>query len=113
MLLNFVGTNTSYNVQSYYGTPSYQCIHCSTVIWYNERIRSSYGTRSVIYNNCYKGGKVRLPPYQPRPEPLLSLARFDGDATAKTFMQNTKQYCLHLHPWMPRLTDQSLMVVVQ
>jgi hypothetical protein len=99
----------SYHDRSYYGRPSYQCIHCSALFWYNERIRSSVGTRSVIYNNCCKGGKVRIPAYRPRPEPLLSLARFDGDVVSKTFMQNIRQYnCLFAFTSMGAHIDRSL-----
>ncbi|KAL5652664.1 hypothetical protein ACJX0J_038122, partial [Zea mays] len=73
---DFVKTiKATYHDRSYYGRPSYQCVHCSALFWHNERIRSSVGTRSVIYNSCCKGGKVRIPAYRPRPEPLLSLAR--------------------------------------
>ena len=93
----------SYHSRSYYGTPSYQCSHCSALFWYNERIRSSGGLRAIVYNNCCKNGKVCLPPYSPRPEPLLSLARFDGDSISKAFMQNIRQYnCLFAFTSMGR-----------
>lgn len=99
----------SYHDRSYYGRPSYQCIHCSALFWHGERIRSSVGTRSVIYNSCCKGGKVRIPAYRPRPEPLLSLARFDGDVVSKTFMQNIRQYnCLFAFTSMGTHIDRSL-----
>ncbi|AQK98882.1 Helicase [Zea mays] len=107
---DFVKTiKASYHDRSYYGRPSYQCIHCSALFWHGERIRSSVGTRSVIYNSCCKGGKVRIPAYRPRPEPLLSLARFDGDVVSKTFMQNIRQYnCLFAFTSMGAHIDRSL-----
>jgi hypothetical protein len=36
--------------------------------------------------NVARGGGVFLPPYKSRPEPLASLARFDGDALTRKFM---------------------------
>jgi hypothetical protein len=99
----------SYHSRSYYGAPSYQCSHCSALFWYNERIRSSVGSRTIVYNNCCKNGKVRLPPYSPRPEPLLSLARFDGDSISKAFMQNIRQYnCLFAFTSMGAHIDRSM-----
>ncbi|AQK99644.1 Retrotransposon-like protein [Zea mays] len=99
----------SYHARSYYGPPCYQCTHCSALFWYNERIGSSSGNRSIVYNNCCKGGKVRLPPYSPRPEPLLSLARFDGDSISKSFMQNIRQYnCLFAFTSMGAHIDRSV-----
>jgi hypothetical protein len=73
----------SYPNHSYHGQPSYQCRHCKALFWYGERIGASYGKRTVEYNKCCKGGKVYLPPYKPRPEPLASLARFDGSTTLR------------------------------
>ncbi|KAL5652663.1 hypothetical protein ACJX0J_038121, partial [Zea mays] len=107
---DFVKTiKATYHDRSYYGRPSYQCVHCSALFWHNERIRSSVGTRSVIYNSCCKGGKVRIPAYRPRPEPLLSLARFDGDVVSKNFMQNIRQYnCLFAFTSMGAHIDRSL-----
>ncbi|PWZ18597.1 hypothetical protein Zm00014a_023570 [Zea mays] len=56
-----------------------------------------------------KGGKVCIPAYRPRPEPLLSLARFDGDVVSKTFMQNIRQYnCLFAFTSMGAHIDRSL-----
>ncbi|AQL00816.1 Retrotransposon-like protein, partial [Zea mays] len=56
-----------------------------------------------------KGGKVRIPAYRPRPEPLLSLARFDGDVVSKNFMQNIRQYnCLFAFTSMGAHIDRSL-----
>ncbi|PWZ45600.1 hypothetical protein Zm00014a_017675 [Zea mays] len=99
----------SYHARSYYGPPCYQCTHCSALFWYNERIGSSSGNRSIVYNNCCKSGKVRLPPYSPRPEPLLSLARFDGDSISKSFMQNIRQYnCLFAFTFVGAHIDRSM-----
>jgi hypothetical protein len=51
------------------------------------------GRRTVTYNNCCKGGKVYIPPYKPRPEPLSTLACFDGEATIKKIhAEHKRQY---------------------
>jgi hypothetical protein len=65
--------------------------------------------RTVIYNNCCKGGKVYIPPCRPRPELLSTLAWFDGDATMKKFMQNIRQYnCLFSFTSMGAHIDRSV-----
>lgn len=56
---------------------------------------SSVREHKIVYNKCYKGGKVVIPPFRNRPEPLHSLVRFDGDARCQHFMKNIRQYnCL-------------------
>jgi hypothetical protein len=84
-----------YPNRSYHREPSYQCRHCKALFWYGERNGALYGRRTIAYNKCCKGGKVFLsppPPYKPRPEPLVSLARFDSDAATRKFMENIRQY---------------------
>lgn len=62
-----------------------------------------------MYNNCCKGGKVVIPPFLPRPEPLASLARFNGDATCNKFMKNIRQYnCLFSFTSMGANIDRSM-----
>ncbi|ONM35045.1 hypothetical protein ZEAMMB73_Zm00001d042324 [Zea mays] len=47
------------------------------------------------YIQSLKGGKIIIPPHRPRPEPLSSLARFDGDTTSQKFIRNIRKYnCL-------------------
>jgi len=62
----------SYPVRSYHGSPDLQFPYCHAVFWYSERVKreSSYRARKVVYNGCCKGGKVSIPPFLPRPEPL-------------------------------------------
>ncbi|PWZ32856.1 hypothetical protein Zm00014a_000747 [Zea mays] len=68
---------------------------CGALFWYGERTRGNVRNRAIQYYNCCKGGKVYLPPYEERPEPLKSLARFDSDARTKKFIANIRQYnCL-------------------
>jgi hypothetical protein len=98
----------SYAHRSYYGTPDYECQYCHAVFWYNERVGGSYRERTIIYNTCCKGGKVVIPPYKP-PQPLASLARFDGNSTSRSFMHNIRQYnCLFAFTSMRVNIDNSV-----
>ena len=99
----------SYPNRSYYGTPDYECSYCHAVFWYAERVRSNQQDSSIRYNNCCKGGKISIPPFKPRPEPLASLARFDGDATSRKFIRNIRQYnCLFAFTSMGAQIDNSV-----
>ena len=91
--INLWGKNTeSYTGRSYYGSPDYECPHCHAVFWFQERVKcvSSQRGNRIIYNNCCKGGKVVIPPFPPRPEPLSSLARFDGGPHSKKIYEKYK-----------------------
>ncbi|CAD6205364.1 unnamed protein product [Miscanthus lutarioriparius] len=87
----------SYPGRSYHGPPAQQCSNCHAIFWNAESVgkeaRTSSG--SLIYNKCCKGGRVVIPPFLPRPEPLASLARFDGESVSTKFMKNIRRYnCL-------------------
>jgi hypothetical protein len=69
--------------------------------WYGERTQNTQHDGSIAYYNCCKGGKVSIPPYKPRSEPLASLAKFDGDSTAKKFMQHIQ------YNWLFTFTSMS------
>jgi hypothetical protein len=91
------GWLATYPGRSDYGGPTYQCRDCHAMIWLHECVKSESSVRGgkIVYNKCCKGGKVVLPPFKQRPEPLASLARFDGDARCKRFLKNIRQYnCL-------------------
>jgi hypothetical protein len=99
----------SYIHRSYYGTPDYECRNCHVVYWHGERLGSSQGDRTIIYNKCCKDGKVTISPYRPRPKPLASLARFDGNSTTKNFMHNIRKYnCLFAFTSMGVNIDNSV-----
>jgi hypothetical protein len=101
--------SASYRNRSYYGPPNYHCRYCNAVFWYDERIGALHGDRNVVYNNCCKGGKVYILPFKPRPEPLASLACFDGGAASKKFIQNIRQYnCLFTFTSMGAHIDNSV-----
>ncbi|WVZ78244.1 LOW QUALITY PROTEIN: hypothetical protein U9M48_025987 [Paspalum notatum var. saurae] len=106
-----LASRASYPSRSYCGSPDYRCQHCGAMFWLRERVRSDSSVRDarVIYNNCCKGGKVRIPPFRPRPEPLGSLARFHGDARSNKFMKNIRQYnCLFAFTSMGAKIDRSM-----
>jgi hypothetical protein len=55
------------------------------------------------------GVKISMPPYRPRPEPLASLARFNGAASWQRFMKEIGQYnCLFAFTSMGAQIDRSV-----
>jgi hypothetical protein len=99
----FYGHAVSHPRRSYYGPSDQQCANCRAVFWYGENVgKNPQGPPgSVIYNKCCKGGKVVIPRFRPRPEPLATLARFSGGPASNKFMKNIRQYnclfCIHFH----------------
>jgi hypothetical protein len=92
----------SYRGRSDYGLPEYECRYCHASFWLCECIKgqSNLKAGNIVYNKCCKGGKVVIPPFKKRPEPLASLARFDDDARSKRFLKiyaNTIVCFLYLH----------------
>ena len=101
----------SYRDRSYYGPPDYQCRHCGAVFWYGERGKSESSRRdnNIVYNNYCRNGKVVIPPFQPRPDPLSALATFRGGSRSNKFMKNIRQYnCLFTFTSMGANIDRSL-----
>jgi hypothetical protein len=83
--------------------------YCKALFWYGERIENLRGKQTIIYNNYCKGGKVYIPPYRSWPDPLSTLARFDGNATMMKFMQNIRQYnCMFAFTSMGAHIDNSV-----
>jgi hypothetical protein len=81
-----------YRKHSDHGLSNLQCRHCDVVLWHGGRVSSTRGSRNIIYNRCCKNGKISIPPYRPRPEPL---ACFSGGASCQRFMKEIRQYnCL-------------------
>jgi len=101
----------SYHERSYLGSPDYTCKHCHAIFWYEERIKSDSSRRQniITYNSCCKGGKIKIPRPRDRPEPLASLARFDGDSRSTKFIRNIRQYnCLFAFTSMGPNIDRSV-----
>jgi hypothetical protein len=57
--------------------------------WFQEHVKSASAItrRKIVYNLCYKGGKIDLKTYKKPPEPLCTLLCFDGDARSKQFLR--------------------------
>ena len=92
-------------------SPDYVCKHCEAVFWYQERIKSDscYRQNKITYNSCCKGGKIKIPPHRPRPEPLASLAKYDGGPMSNKFMRNIRQYnCLFAFTSMGANIDRTI-----
>jgi hypothetical protein len=107
----FYGHAVSHPGRSYYGPPDQQCVNCRAVFWYGENVgKNPQGPPgSVIYNRCCKGGKVVIPRFRPRPEPLATLARFSGGPASSKFMKNIRQYnCLFAFTSMGANIDRSM-----
>jgi hypothetical protein len=83
----------SYDKQSYLGEPNYQCKHCGAIFWYNERNQTeSRRSRQVIYTNCCKNEKIKIPPYKDPPEFLSRLINDRKSTESKHFLQRIRQY---------------------
>ena len=113
ILLNYVYWKkiTSYPERSNLGAPDYTCKHCNAIFWYQERIKSDSSLRQnrITYNSCCKGGKIKIPRPCDRPEPLASLARFNGGPTSNKFMRNIRQYyCLFAFTSMGANIDRTV-----
>jgi len=81
------------------------------MFWYAERVARESKRRcsKIVYNNCCRGGKVVVPPFVPRPEPLASLAKFDSGPISNKFMKNIRQYnCLFSFTSMGANIDRSI-----
>ena len=81
------------------------------MFWYGERGKSESSRRdnNIVYNNCCRNGKVVIPPFQPRPDPLSALATFRGGSRSNKFMKNIRQYnCLFAFTSMGANVDRSL-----
>jgi len=83
----------SYSARSYLGEPNFKCKHCNAIFWYNERNqRQSQRNREIMYTNCCKNGKVKIPPYKNPPEFLSRLINNRDDPLSKHFLQKIRQY---------------------
>ena len=100
----------SYPERSYYGAPDQRCCNCRAIFWHAEKVgkESRSSSASVIYNKCCKGGRVVIPPFLPRPEPLASLATFGGGPISNRFMKNIRKYnCLFAFTSMGAKIDRT------
>jgi len=83
----------SYDDRSYLGEPTYQCKHCNAIFWYNERTqRESKRNKEIIYTNCCKNGKIKIPPYKDPPELLMRLINDKDNPLSNHFLQKIRHY---------------------
>lgn len=79
------------------------------MFWHQERVKADSTREKIVYNSCCRARKVALPIYAPRPEPLASLVKFDGDAECRRFLKYIRQYnCLFAFTSMGANIDRSL-----
>lgn len=79
----------SYPERSYLGKPEYQCKYCDAIFWYNERNKkaTSHNHRHIVYSNCCKNGKIKLPKFREPPTYLKNLLNPKGDKLCKHFYE--------------------------
>jgi hypothetical protein len=83
----------SYIKRSYLGEPNYKCEYRGAIFWYNERNQTeSRRKRQIIYTNCCKNGKIKIPPYKDPPEFLSRLINDRQSRESKHFLQRIRQY---------------------
>ena len=83
----------TYNERSYLGEPIYRCKHCNAMFWYNKRNeRESQRNRQIVYTNCCKNGKIKIPPYKNPPELLSQLVNNKNNPISRHFFQKIRQY---------------------
>ena len=84
----------TYPERSYLGKPEYRCKHCNAIFWFNER--NKYATErnngEVIYSNCCKNGKIKIPKFRERPLYLKILLNPSGGKIYKHFLDKIRQY---------------------
>ena len=94
MVFTFFVLAAAYPDRSYYGSPTYECLYCGAVFWYQERVKSisAVSKRKIVYNLCCRSGKIQLPKLAHPPEPLATLLKFNGDARSKRFLRQIRSY---------------------
>ncbi|GJU76825.1 hypothetical protein Tco_1273895 [Tanacetum coccineum] len=65
------------------GAPSYQCVHCNASMWYEERINKGNRAVNPSFSLCCQEGKLRLPKFNPTPQPLHNLLNYNDLATTR------------------------------
>lgn len=68
----------SYPKRSYYGAASNICKYCGAIFWFEERIRHERNRdRNIIYTQCCREGKIKIPPFKDPPEFLSTLLQYN------------------------------------
>ncbi|WVZ93288.1 hypothetical protein U9M48_039282 [Paspalum notatum var. saurae] len=84
----------SYPKRSYLGKPEYMCKHCRAIFWFNERNKyeTSRSNGEIIYSNCCKNGKIKIPKFRDPPIYLKNLLNPMGGKKSRHFLQKIRQY---------------------
>ena len=75
-----------------FGKPTFECLYCGSLLWYEERIKKSKRQSCPTFSICCEEGKVRLPPIQPPPEFLRELLSHEGGPRSSKFQENIRAY---------------------
>src|SRR6266540_1052163 len=75
----------TYTGRSYLGKPEYKCKYCDAIFWFNERNKCATrcNNREVIYSNCCKNGKIKIPKFREPPPYLNNLVNPSGNNICK------------------------------
>ncbi|XLV02820.1 hypothetical protein S245_017157, partial [Arachis hypogaea] len=73
------------------GYATYECEHCATLFWYDQRSNKNNNTADLKFNLCCKGGQVQLPHLLEAPNVLYELL-FNNTPKSKHFRDNIRSY---------------------
>ncbi|KAL6556938.1 hypothetical protein OROHE_006814 [Orobanche hederae] len=73
------------------GDADHKCEYCAALFWYNERLRSSYGSTRPKYSTCCLQGKIELPKMKKPPQLLLDLLSWKTPIS-NHFIKNIRSY---------------------
>jgi len=84
----------TYEQRSYLGIPKYTCKYCNAIFWFEERNKydTERGHGEILYSNCCKYGRIKIPPFKEPPEFLKRLLDHKGDGYSRHFLQKIRQY---------------------
>ena len=62
--------------------------------WFEERNKydTERGHGEILYSNCCKYGRIKIPPFKEPPEFLKRLLDHKGDGYSRHFLQKIRQY---------------------
>ena len=75
-----------------FGLPSYVCVHCGSILWYEERTLKSKRPRNPKFSLYCMEGKVKLPLLRKAPPLIDELLDPLGSQQSKTFRTLIRSY---------------------
>ncbi|XP_074296486.1 uncharacterized protein LOC141626705 [Silene latifolia] len=73
------------------GDPTWCCVSCESMMWYDERVRKDRKTCNPRFSLCCMQGKVELPFLKKPPATLMNLLS-KNDSKSKNFINNIRAY---------------------